>query len=96
MQMVFEEFGFRSFLAMPAQPLSLLQWQAESRATPANAAGIGCVLDAGGNPTTPLSLPCCISVKESWILHSPALCPEDNRLRLCRTENFSMQAKELP
>ncbi|CAK0737465.1 hypothetical protein CVIRNUC_000917 [Coccomyxa viridis] len=51
MQMVFEEFGFRSFLAMPAQPLSLLQWQAESRATPANAAGIGCVLDAGFSST---------------------------------------------
>ena len=55
MQMVFEEFGFRSFLAMPAQPLSLLQWQAESQGIPANAAGIGCVLDAGENPATPHS-----------------------------------------
>ena len=55
MQMVFEEFGFRSFLAMPAQPLSLLQWQAESQGVPGNAAGIGCVLDAGADPTTSLS-----------------------------------------
>ena len=63
MQMVFEEFGFRSFLAMPAQPLSLLQWQAELQGIPANAAGIGCVLDAGCDPTPPLSL----------LSHSPSI-----------------------
>lgn len=47
MQMVFEEFGFRSFLAMPAQPLSLLDWQAQRPSLPANTAGIGVVVDAG-------------------------------------------------
>ena len=46
-QMVFEEFGFRSFLAMPAQPLSLLDWQAQRPSLPANTAGIGVVVDAG-------------------------------------------------
>lgn len=46
-QMVFEEFGFKSFLAMPAQPLSLLQWQAEQPSLPANTASIALVVDAG-------------------------------------------------
>jgi len=47
MQMVFEEYGFKSFLAMPAQPLSLLEWQAQQPRLPANSAGIGLVIDAG-------------------------------------------------
>ena len=45
--MVFEEYGFKSFLAMPAQPLSLLEWQAQQPGLPANTAGIGVVVDAG-------------------------------------------------
>ena len=47
MQMVFEEYGFNSFLAMPAQPLSLLEWQAQQPSLPASSAGIGVVVDAG-------------------------------------------------
>ncbi len=47
MQMVFEEYGFKSFLAMPAQPLSLLEWKAQQPRLPANSAGIGLVIDAG-------------------------------------------------
>ncbi len=50
MQMVFEEYGFKSFLAMPAQPLSLLEWQAQQPSLPANTAGIGVVVDAGAHP----------------------------------------------
>ena len=50
MQMVFEEYGFKSFLAMPAQPLSLLEWQAQQPGLPANTAGIGVVVDAGAFP----------------------------------------------
>ena len=45
--MVFEEYGFRSFAAMPAQPLSLRAWAAERADLPAAAAGVGVVVDAG-------------------------------------------------
>ncbi|EIE26065.1 Actin/actin-like protein [Coccomyxa subellipsoidea C-169] len=47
LQMVFEEYGFRSFAAMPAQPLSLRAWAAERADLPAAAAGVGVVVDAG-------------------------------------------------
>lgn len=44
---MFEEYGFRSFLAKPAQPLSLRAWAAAWPDMPAAAAGIGLVIDAG-------------------------------------------------
>lgn len=47
LQMVFEEYGFASFAAVPAQPLSLRAWAAERPAAPAAAAGVGLVVDAG-------------------------------------------------
>lgn len=46
-QMVFEEYGFASFAALPAQPLSLRAWAAERPDLPAAAAGVGVVVDAG-------------------------------------------------
>lgn len=46
-QMVFEEYGFSSFAALPAQPLSLRAWAAERPDLPAAAAGVGVVVDAG-------------------------------------------------
>ena len=45
--MVFEEYGFSSFAALPAQPLSLRAWAAERPDLPAAAAGVGVVVDAG-------------------------------------------------
>lgn len=45
--MVFEEFGFRSFLAAPAAPLALRGWAAARPDLAANPAGAGLVVDAG-------------------------------------------------
>ena len=47
MQMVFEEFGFASFLAAPAQPLALRAWAAQRPDLAANPAGVSLVVDAG-------------------------------------------------
>ena len=46
-QVVFEEFGFGSFLAAPAQPLALRAWAAQRPDLAANPAGVGLVVDAG-------------------------------------------------
>jgi actin-related protein 6 len=45
--MVFEEYGFRSFLVAPAQPLSLRAWAAARPPNAAASAGVGLVVDAG-------------------------------------------------
>ena len=62
MQMVFEEYGFKSFLAMPAQPLSLLEWQAQRPSLLASSAGIGVVVDAGAS-----HIPCICTVTPSAV-----------------------------
>ena len=47
MQMVFEEFGFRSYLAQPAQALSLRAWGRQRPDLAASRARTGLVIDAG-------------------------------------------------
>ena len=72
--MVLEEYGFQSFLAMPAQPLSLLEWQAQQPSLLANSAGIGVVVDAGARSVSGMQSlkqrPCCSTNKNSSLLLS--------------------------